>query len=145
MREIKRFKIKNIFYNIEQGSRLPKRDQIDGDLPFVMSGFEQHGISKLISNDVKVFPKNSITMDVFRNVFYRSYDLGASDDVAVYYNDDPEKYTVNQTLFIKTAYEKAIGSETGFGNKLRESETYDVEILLPVNQEGNIDKVHIIV
>lgn len=127
------FRLKDLFDTITQGERVKKADQIDGDLPFVMAGFKNHGISKHIANEVFIYPSNAITMDVFGNVFYRDYKFGASDDVGVYYNTK-DSYTSYQMLFIATAFQKKIG-ELAFNNKIRASKTHD--ILIPLPQKNN--------
>ena len=70
-----------------QGRRLKKDDQLPGNIPFVMAGTTNTGVVNYISNPVSKFPKNSITIDIFGNVFYRDYDFGAGDDTGVYWND----------------------------------------------------------
>ena len=62
------FKYKEVFNRIEQGRRLKKDDQIDGTIPFVMSGTTNAGVVNYISNPVASFPKNAITIDIFGNV-----------------------------------------------------------------------------
>lgn len=75
------FKYKEVFNRIEQGRRLKKDDQIDGTIPFVMSGTTNAGVVNYISNPVASFPKNAITIDIFGNTFYRNYAFGAGDDI----------------------------------------------------------------
>ena len=58
------FKYKEVFNRIEQGRRLKKDDQIDGTIPFVMSGTTNAGVVNYISNPVASFPKNAITIDI---------------------------------------------------------------------------------
>ena len=82
-----KFKYKEVFNRIEQGRRLKKDDQIDGTIPFVMSGTTNAGVVNYISNPVASFPKNAITIDIFGNTFYRNYAFGAGDDTGVYWND----------------------------------------------------------
>src|SRR5690606_27132980 len=80
-------KFKQIFNRITQGKRLKKDDQLPGDIPFVMAGITNTGVVNYISNRVEKFPKNSITIDIFGNTFYRDYSFGAGDDTGVYWND----------------------------------------------------------
>ena len=60
---------KSIFNRIEQGRRLKKEDQKSGNIPFIMSGTTNTGVVNFVSNPVAYFPKNSITVDIFGNVF----------------------------------------------------------------------------
>lgn len=85
-------KFDEIFNNIKQGKRLKKADQIEGRIPFVMSGVTNTGVSNYISNPIVMFPKNSITVDIFGNTFFRNYDFNAGDDTVVYWNDEKNLY-----------------------------------------------------
>ena len=81
------YKFKSIFNNIKQGRRLKKEDQVHGAIPFIMAGTTNAGVVNYVSNPIASFPKNSITVDIFGNVFYRDYAFGAGDDTGVYWND----------------------------------------------------------
>ena len=94
-----KFKYKEVFNRIEQGRRLKKDDQIDGTIPFVMSGTTNAGVVNYISNPVASFPKNAITIDIFGNTFYRNYAFGAGDDTGVYWND-ATAYSSNAMLWL---------------------------------------------
>ena len=82
------FTYQNIFNNIVQGRRLKKDDQKSGNIPFVMAGITNTGVVNYISNPIASFPKNSITIDIFGNTFYRNYDYGAGDDTGVYFSNE---------------------------------------------------------
>jgi len=135
--EFGKFNYKSIFNKIVQGRRLKKDDQISGDIPFVMAGTTNTGVVNYISNPVASFSKNSITVDIFGNTFYRSYDFGAGDDTGVYWNDD-KKYSKETMLFFTTSIEKSIWGKFSFGNKLRSSQSLNFNMRLPTqNQEPN--------
>ena len=53
-----------------------------------MSGITDNGVADFVNNKVTVFPKNSITIDIFGNVFYRDYEYGMGDDTGAYWNED---------------------------------------------------------
>ena len=120
----------NIFNKILQGRRLKKEDQIPGDIPFVMAGTTNTGIVKYISNPVAKFPKNSITIDIFGNTFYRNYDFGAGDDTGVYWNSEKD-YSDKTMLYLTSSISKLISGKFDFGNKLRSSQSLDFKIQLP--------------
>jgi Type I restriction modification DNA specificity domain len=131
------FKYKNIFNKIVQGRRLKKDDQISGDIPFVMAGITNAGVVNYISNPVANFPKNSITVDIFGNVFYRDYDFGAGDDTGVYWNTEKE-YSKETMLFFAISMESSLLGKFSFGKKLRSSQSLDFKIQLPI-KDGKID------
>lgn len=101
----KEFDFCNIFDSIKQGRRLKKEDQITGNIPFVMAGITNNGVANYISNPVATFPKNSITIDIFGNTFYRNYDFGAGDDTGVYWNSK-NIYSRETMLFLASSMKK---------------------------------------
>lgn len=131
------FTFDSIFDCIKQGRRLKKEDQKSGNIPFVMAGISNTGVVNHISNPVAKFPKNSITVDIFGNTFYRNYDYGAGDDTGAYWNDSSE-YTKEIMLFFATSMEKSILKKFDFGKKLRSSKSLDFKMTLPI-KKGKLD------
>ncbi len=131
------YRLGDLFDHIEQGQRLKKDDQLPGDIPFVMSGVTNTGVVGYISNPVASFPKNSITIDIFGNSFYRSYAYGAGDDTGAYWNESLP-YSSKVLLFISATISKALAGLFSYGNKLRSSRSLDITIKLPVS-DGEID------
>lgn len=130
------FTLGKIFEHISQGNRLRKLDQIPGACPFVMSGTTNAGIVAFIGNPVNNFPANSLTIDIFGNVFYRDYEFSASDDVGVYWSD--KQISKSAMLFICAVIRKKLG-ERPFSDKLRSSQSLGIEIRLPVTQDDQPD------
>lgn len=118
-----------LFPNIHQGRRLKKDDQINGDLPFVMAGTTNTGVVRNIGNDVRIFPKHSLTIDIFGNTFYRGYEFGAGDDTGVFWNDKMKDSKV--LLYLKTIIEKSLVGKYDFGSKLRASQTHNFQFDVP--------------
>lgn len=96
-----------------------------------MAGITNTGVSNYISNPVASFPKNSITIDIFDNTFYRNYDFGAGDDTGVYWSDNVE-YSKDVMLFFAVAMQKSIAGKFSYGNKLRSSQSLNFKMKLPV-------------
>ncbi|MBF0750918.1 MULTISPECIES: restriction endonuclease subunit S [unclassified Pasteurella] len=124
------YRFADIFNNIQQGRRLKKDDQVAGDIPFVMAGITNTGVVNYISNPVATFPRNSITIDIFGNAFYRSYDFGAGDDTGVYWNDESE-LSKGMMLFLTKSSEKALAGKFSYGKKLRSSQSLNFKMQLP--------------
>ncbi|WP_233707578.1 restriction endonuclease subunit S [Helicobacter cetorum] len=135
--EWKSFKLGDLFNHIKQGRRLKKEDQIKGYLPFVMSGVTNSGVMNYVSNAIAIFPKNSITIDIFGNTFYRNYDFGAGDDTGVYWSD-AQNYTKETMLFFAVSISKSLKNKFSYGKKLRSSQSIDFNIILPTN-DGELD------
>ncbi|MEZ9807094.1 restriction endonuclease subunit S [Vibrio cyclitrophicus] len=134
--EWQEYRLDEIFDNIVQGRRLKKQDQIPGNLPFVMSGTTDAGISGYVGNDVRVFPKNSLTVDIFGNVFFRNYEYGMGDDTGAYW-DTENNISKSSLIYIATAMRKSLNGQFDFGSKLRSSRSLELKIQLPtVNQDG---------
>ena len=135
--EFDEFTYESIFNKIVQGRRLKKEDQISGNIPFVMAGTTNTGVVNYISNPVASFPKNSITIDIFGNTFYRSYDFGAGDDTGVYWNDK-QVYSREIMLFFTASMGKSLYKKFDFGKKLRSSQSLIFKMILPAqNQKPN--------
>lgn len=124
------FEFIEVFNNIKQGRRLKKDDQLPGSIPFVMSGTTNTGVVGCISNPVVEFPRNSITIDIFGNSFYRNYNFGAGDDTGVYWSTD-NKYSKTSMLFFTTAMERALRGKYSYGKKLRSSQSLHFKMQLP--------------
>lgn len=125
----KGFKFKDIFEKIAQGRRLKKDDQIPGNTPFVMAGVTSTGVVNYISNPVASFSKNSITIDIFGNAFYRNYDFGAGDDTGVFWSET-KNYSQDAMLFFTTTMGKSLERKFDYGNKLRSSQSLNLEMQL---------------
>ena len=102
-----------------------------------MAGRTNAGVVNYILNPVAIFPKNSITVDIFGNVFYRDYDFGAGDDTGVYWNNEKE-YSKETMLFFAISMEKSLLGKFSFGKKLRSSQSLNFKIQLPI-KNGEID------
>lgn len=126
----KEYRFADVFNNIQQGRRLKKEDQIEGSMPFVMAGVTNTGVVNYISNPVATFPKNSITIDIFGNAFYRNYDFGAGDDTGVYWNTE-RKLSREMMLFLTKTSEKALQGKFSYGRKLRSSQSLNLRMKLP--------------
>ena len=86
-----------MFGKSTRGKRLKSADRISGNLPFVTAGETDEGVSDFIGNDVTVFSKNTITIDMFGSAKYRSYEYGCDDHVAVVHTN---KLPKSASIFI---------------------------------------------
>lgn len=129
------FRYDMIFNHIEQGRRLKKEDQISGDIPFVMSGVTNSGVVNYISNPVVSFPSNSLTVDIFGNVFYRSFSYGLGDDTGAYWNDTVS-YSRDNMLFFAASMARSLLGKFSYGHKLRSSQSLGFKMLLPELASG---------
>lgn len=133
------FRLDELFDFIKRGRRIKSLDRIDGDLPFITAGVENTGLSSYIGNpEAEIFPENSITIDMFGNTFYRGYEYGADDHVAVLYNSE-KKYSKKVLQYIQPCINKAIAGKFSYARNFYASDAPDVEIDLPVTDNGQLD------
>lgn len=106
-----------------------------------MAGVTNTGVANYISNPIAMFPKNSITIDIFGNTFYRNFSFGAGDDTGVYWNDSID-YLREDMLYFAVAMKKALEGKFTYGKKLRSSQSFDFKMKLPVkNGELNFEVI----
>ena len=102
--EWQEYRLDELFGKSTRGRRLKSADRIDGELPFVTAGETDAGISAWIGNDVHVFSKNTVTIDMFGSAKYRGYKYGADDHVAVVHTEELSSLVV---LFLAAAINKS--------------------------------------
>ncbi len=102
-----------------------------------MAGITNTGIVNHVLNPIAVFPENSITVDIFGNVFYRDYAFGAGDDTGVYWNDEIE-YSREIMLFFSIAMQTSLRGRFSYGEKLRSSQSLNFSMKLPA-KNGDVD------
>lgn len=95
-----------------------------------MAGTTNTGVVNYISNPVISFPANSITIDIFGNVFYRNYVFGAGDDTGIYWSNTIN-YTQNTMLFLTCTLSQSLSGKFSYGSKLRSSQSLDFILPLP--------------
>ncbi|HBC1011235.1 TPA: restriction endonuclease subunit S [Escherichia coli] len=123
------YNVKTLFGPAIRGKRLKNADRLPGSLPFVTAGETNEGVSAFISNDVAVFPANTITIDMFGSAKYRNYEYGADDHVAVVHT---ESCTRNASVFITASIHKS--SYTGkfnYGRNFYAKDADELMIYLP--------------
>lgn len=133
----KAFNLKKLFDSATRGRRLKSSDRIVGDLPFVTAGETNMGISGFIGNDVQVFPKNTITIDMFGSAKYRNYKYGADDHVAVIHTEKLDEFSA---LFTASSIHKsAHAGQFDYSRNFYATDADNLIISLPVKEDGTID------
>ena len=132
----KQFNLKELFGASTRGKRLKSADRTAGPLPFVTAGEAEQGVSAFIGNDVTVFPKNTVTVDMFGSAKYRNYAYGADDHIAVVHTQRLPPFAA---IFLTAAIHKA--AHTGkfsYAKNFYAKDADELEIMLPV-QNGEPD------
>lgn len=119
-----------MFGKSTRGKRLKSADRISGNLPFVTAGETDEGVSDFIGNDVTVFSKNTITIDMFGSAKYRSYEYGCDDHVAVVHTN---KLPKSASIFITSAIHKSsYNGQFNYGRNFYAKDADDLRIQLPI-------------
>lgn len=133
-RKWKEFKLAELF-QVKRGKRLVESDRIPGMRPLITAGFHNSGIASFIANsEQEIFPKSTITIDMFANAFYRNYSYSADDNILVLINDDISE---NCKLFITTVFDNA--NQFSYGKQYRLGNFKRQKIMLPVTNNGTPD------
>jgi len=136
--EWREFNLEALFGKSTRGRRLKSADRVDGDLPFVTAGEAEAGISAWIGNDVRIFSKNTITIDMFGSAKYRGYEYGADDHVAVVHTENWPPKTV---MFLTTAIHKSShAGQFDYSRNFYATDADELNIQLPtITQNGKLE------
>ena len=135
-RSWQKFLLKDLFGESTRGKRLKSDDRIEGNLPFVTAGETDEGISAYIENEVKIFSKNTITIDMFGSAKYRNYNYGADDHIAVVHTEKISKFA---SIFVTAAIHKSShNGQFHYGRNFYAKDADSLEICLPT-KDGEID------
>ncbi|MGL4934610.1 MAG: restriction endonuclease subunit S [Cetobacterium sp.] len=128
----KKFRLDEIWGKSSRGKRLKSLDREKGELPFITAGERNAGISDYISNDVDIFQKNTITIDMFGSAKYRNYNYGADDHVAIVHTEKQKK---EANIFVTTCINKAANNgRFNYSRNFYAKDADELEILLPVRE-----------
>lgn len=127
----KKIKITDIF-RIGHGVRQTKNDRVKGDIPLLTAKDCNNGVAEYISNPLKLFEGNTVTINMFGKCFYQSEQYAADDNIYVLEN---QNFTQNQLLYITTILNKSLSNFYSYGKQFRMKELIKVEIDLPYNKE----------
>lgn len=124
----KEFKLKYIYTDIKRGKRIVKRDRIQGVVPLVTAGEENYGISDYIKEHSTKGERNSITIDMFGNVFYREEEFYMDDNIINLKNTRFSRY---HNLYIVSSL-RYLTQIYSYSKQFRMKSLEDTYIQLPV-------------
>lgn len=131
----KDFLLSDLFPNITRGTRLTQYEREPGKTPLVTAGYQNEGVADFISNSEQERFRNTITIDMFCNVFYRDYTFCCDDNILVINNFN---FSQNVGLFLSVI----IGLDKyrfAYGRQYRKKDYQKHVIKLPVDENGNPD------
>ena len=126
----KSFNLEELFGKSTRGRRLKSADRIIGKLPFVTAGEAETGVSAYIGNNVKVFSKNTTTIDMFGSAKYRNYLYGGDDHIAVVHTEHLSKLAA---VFVTSSIHKSSYSgKFSYARNFYAKDADELEIILPI-------------
>ncbi|WP_257721535.1 restriction endonuclease subunit S [Vibrio alginolyticus] len=129
------FNLKDLFGSATRGKRLKSSDRIKGKIPFVTAGETNQGVSALIGNDVTIFGKNTVTIDMFGSAKYRNHSYGADDHVTVIHTEKLNKFA---SIFVTTsAHKVANAGQFDYGRNFYAKDADALNIQLPVKTNSS--------
>ena len=129
------FKLIDIGFTNDHGTRIKKSDRLDGDTIFLTAGKENQGIVGTIGNIIKVWHK-PITIDMFGNAFYHDFDCAGDDNIYAFENNKLSKYVKS---FIATVINLQNENIYSYTKQFRQNDVNKLSIKLPVDAHGNPD------
>lgn len=138
------FNLEVLFGKSTRGKRLKSADRIPGKLPFVTAGEANEGVSGFIGNQVHIFSKNTITIDMFGSAKYRNYEYGGDDHIAVVHT---EKLPMKAAIFVTTAIHKSShNGQFDYGRNFYAKDADSLDIMLPTNNgQPDFEKMELII
>ena len=135
----KAFKIEDVFEKIERGKRLAKKNQSEGNVPYISSSAFNNGVDNFVRNKENVRRyKDALTVANSGSVassFYHCYEYVASDHVTNLQipNGSRESY-----LFISVVIQK-LKEKYSFNREMTDDRLKREAILLPATMQGTPD------
>jgi len=124
------FNLEKLFGKSTRGKRLKSLDRIEGTLPFVTAGEANEGISAFIGNNVEIFKKNTITIDMFGSAKYRNYQYGGDDHISVVHTEQLPKFA---SIFVTSSIHKSsYTGEFNYGRNFYPKDADALNISLPI-------------
>ena len=135
----KPFSFTEVFTEIQRGKRLKKADHTEGTVPYVSSTALNNGVDGFIGNEgsVRKF-EDCITIANSGSVgsaFFHQYEFVASDHVTQLKRNGLDKYAY---LFMVPIINR-LSEKYSFNREINDERIKREKLLLPVNDEGEID------
>ena len=132
----KEYNLEKLFGKSTRGKRLKSDDRVNGSLPFITAGEANTGISDFIGNEVEVFSKNTITIDMFGSAKYRNYNYGGDDHITVVHT---ENIKPESAIFVTSAIHKSsYNGQFNYGHNFYAKDADALNIMIPT-KDGKID------
>jgi len=134
----KLFSLDELFESENGNFDIQKSHINDKGLYVITAGLSNNGILGKSDIKAKVFPENSITVDMFGNTFYRQFKYKMVTHARVFCLMPNFEITTNQGLFLANSLH-FLNKKFGYENMCSFAKIKDTEIILPITSDNKID------
>ena len=138
MVKFQKFRIGDLFTAESGDTELKKVDIENNGVPVITSGVQNYGILGLTTKKAKVIPQNTITVDMFGNVYFRDFEYKMVTHARVFSLIPKQNITRSIGLYFQTCLSKH-KSKFSYDNMCVFTKLENETIELPIADAGKLD------
>lgn len=138
MVKFQKFRIGDLFTAESGDTDLKKVDIENNGVPVITSGVQNYGILGLTTKKAKVIPPNTITVDMFGNVYFRDFEYKMVTHARVFSLIPKQNITRSIGLYFQTCLSKH-KSKFSYDNMCVFTKLENETIELPIADAGKLD------
>lgn len=138
MVKFQKFRIGDLFTAESGDTDLKKVDIENNGVPVITSGVQNYGILGLTTKKAKVIPQNTITVDMFGNVYFRDFEYKMVTHARVFSLIPKQNITRSIGLYFQTCLSKH-KSKFSYDNMCVFTKLENETIELPIADTGKLD------
>lgn len=138
MVKFQKFRIGDLFTAESGDTDLKKVDIENNGVPVITSGVQNYGILGLTTKKAKVIPQNTITVDMFGNVYFRDFEYKMVTHARVFSLIPKQNITRSIGLYFQTCLSKH-KSKFSYDNMCAFTKLENETIELPIADAGKLD------
>lgn len=138
MVKFQKFRIGDLFTAESGDTDLKKVDIENNGVPVITSGVQNYGILGLTTRKAKVIPQNTITVDMFGNVYFRDFEYKIVTHARVFSLIPKQNITRSIGLYFQTCLSKH-KSKFSYDNMCVFTKLENETIELPIADAGKLD------
>lgn len=138
MVKFQKFRIDDLFTAESGDTDLKKVDIENNGVPVITSGVQNYGILGLTTKKAKVIPQNTITVDMFGNVYFRDFEYKMVTHARVFSLIPKQNITRSIGLYFQTCLSKH-KSKFSYDNMCVFTKLENETIELPIDDAGKLD------
>lgn len=138
MVKFQKFRIGDLFTAESGDTDLKKVDIENNSVPVITSGVQNYGILGLTTKKAKVIPQNTITVDMFGNVYFRDFEYKMVTHARVFSLIPKQNITRSIGLYFQTCLSKH-KSKFSYDNMCVFTKLENETIELPIDDADKLD------